>query len=258
MSRPDTSAWLWFVLIVLVCGGGCMTMPYMPAKQQDLAVVGLDAHTRDRLHGTADPRPGDPKPGTRLAGTLHVCALPLVDDFRYGRPYGADTSPSAEAFERLAGLEGIDHALGLRIDLSEQLEQRREQVREGKQPDPIDVARLIFDAARQYDSDLLLVYTTGHEASQFDLTGNILQVLLLGFSPTVVANGDAQTQAVLIDAKTGYIYALTGGEGDGMAMGRGWNRAKTQRSAATRASKDAFDEVVDRLVAAWPALRAAY
>lgn len=250
---PETlKQYLTFLVVLLLCGGGCMYMPYIPAQQADLEAVGLDEHTRARLQGQADPRPGDPEPTAGFRGRLAVVPLNTAWDGGFG--HTADTEPGDRSISRLQQLAGIEQAFHARIDLTGYQEARRL----GKEPPPIDLKKHLLETAQRTKADLLLVYTTGHNAKSLDLTLGVGQIFLLGFCPTVVFSAEAGTTAILMDAKTGYIYALTTGEGDDGAIGVGWGQAEKKAETASYAAQESFNEVVDRLEAAWPGLQGIY
>lgn len=252
MNPEVVKHYFHFFIVVLLCGGGCMYMPYMPAKQSDLKVVGLDEHTRARLLGQANPRPTDPEPEGQFGGRLGV--VPWGADWEGVYGFTADVSPSEDAYERLSKLDGIARVYNAGLDLSDFHEARRR----GEEPAPIDLKKRLLDDAHKHQTDLLLIYTTGHDAKAFDLTLGIGQIFLLGYCPTVVFTAEASTTAILMDGKTGYIYATTQGQGDSGAIGIGWSQAKKKAEVASDAAEESFDEVIDRLEEAWPMLQSVY
>lgn len=252
MTHQAMKHYLTFFIVLLLCGGGCMYMPYIPAQQMDLKVVGLDEQTRARLMGQAEPRPNDPEPEAGLGGRLGIVPLGQTEHLIYGLT--ADISPTDEAYERLSKLQGVTHAYNAAIDRSDDAEAKQA----GEARADIDFKKRLLDDAQTDQADVLLIYTTGHNAKAFDLTLGIGQIFLLGFCPTVVFNAEANTTAILMDAKTGYIYALTTGEGGDGAVGIGWGRAKKKAEAASNASAESFDDIINKLEAAWPTLQMIY
>ena len=252
MIHETIKNYLTFFVVLLLCGGGCMYMPYVPAQQTDLALVGLDEHTRARLEGQANSRPDDPEPTPGLNGRLGIVALQVNWQFGYG--HTANILPSERTNDRLMQLDGIEHVYNAGIDLSEYYE----SLGRGEEPPKIDFKKMLLEDAQQQSSDLLLIYTTGHNAKSLDLTLGIGQIFLLGFCPTVVFSAEASTTAILMDAKTGFIYAATEGQGDDAAIGIGWGQAGKKAKAATNAAEEAFDQVVDQLEEAWPVLQGIY
>lgn len=252
MIHEAIKHYLAFFVVLLLCGGGCMYMPYVPAQQTDLKAVGLDEHTRARLLGQADPRPTDPEPKSGLGGRLAV--VPLGMNWHYGYGHNATISPSDRAYESLAQLNGIENAYQAGLDLSEQ----EEAWRRGEELPEIDLAKKLLTDAQEHKADLLLIYTTGHNAKSFDLTLGIGQIFLLGYCPTVVFSAEATTTAILMDAKTGFIYATTEGRGDSGAVGIGWSQEAKKAEVASYAAEESFDQIVDQLEEAWPTLQSIY
>ncbi len=252
MNHDVMKHYLAFFVVLLLCGGGCMYLPYIPEQQVDLNAIGLDEHTRARLKGQADPRPGDPEPKTGLGGRLAVVLLDM--QLRGFHGLTANTAPSDDAIERLQRLVGIEEAFTAGIDFTDV----QDAWCAGDELPSIDLKARLLETAQQTNADLLLAYTTGHSAKSFDLTLGIGQIFLLGYCPTVIFSAEADTTAVLMDAKTSYIYALTTGEGDDGKAGIGWGQAQNKANAATDAAAESLDEVVDRFEEAWPMLQSVY
>ena len=250
MKPIDRCGLLVALFLVLACAGGCL--PYVPEDKADLAVFGFDADTQARLEGLTNPRPGDPEPVSGLAGRLGVWRLDQLPGdrsvyYRRGRPRRPELND--RQLERLNKLHGINTVSWLKIDWLSIPEDQWQQV---------DIKQLVLEQANEEKLDLLLVYNHEHSAASFDLSLTLCQFLLLGFCPSVAVDGNASIDAVLIDARSGYAYAFTQGDGDSAALGSGWGRQQAKERAAERAVRESFSEVVDNLEDAWPDLRAAY
>lgn len=240
MKRDNTRAVLWFVLVVMVCGGGCMTMQRgEPIYPQDLAIVGVNEHTRARLQGTTDPKPGDPEPVSNLSGRLIV----------YPGFLNASAQQKHQSLQRLSLLDGITDARLMQINWAAETKDRQT---------PIDFREVLLRHAKGAGGDLLLFSVYRDKTDSAYLTLTLAQWLTLGLAPTVLASADANIEAAIIDVHTGYIYALGEGEGDSMSLTNHWNRYPTRWKTANEAVDEALAEFVDHLEAAWPAMREAY
>ena len=257
MRRENLRGVMWFVLVVMVCGGGCMSMPYSPGVKDDLVWVGLDDHTRARLDGLADPRPSDPLPVSHLSGKLLVYQVNSRVNRNgelayYGWPVEGYASPKDCA--RLRRLAGISEVATLTPNWPEPVRNP-----DGTKTYPqIDPRRYLLEQARAQGGDLILLYTAGHDAHATDLTLGLAQILLLGFAPTVAVSADADLIALLIDAHSGYIYAIGQGKGGDLEVSNGWGRESSKREAASEAIQDALSDFVDQLEDAWPEIHGVY
>ncbi|MEM1355409.1 MAG: hypothetical protein AAGH88_11050 [Planctomycetota bacterium] len=265
MSRKQLCWTLGFVVVVMVCGGGCMSVHFLPQEQVELAAIGVDELTLARLNGEADPPEDGPQPH-RLEGRLVVVhAWSLEQRDRFGWWGMAQLNPSRRSIATLSALPGVEYAWQVELAdyFADQEQDRREQARlagleyEPNQS-PINLPETLRAIAHDQDADLVLFVTSGTSARDFDAGLVIAQVLTLGLAPTVVINADATMTAVLLDAETGYAYAITQTEGDGFEMSSGWTRESNKRDQARVAVAEAFDQVVDRLEAAWPQMQASY
>lgn len=262
MNRHDTRWVLLFVLVVMVCGGGCMSSRFLPQQQIELAAIGVDDHTRARLDGRADATDNGPQPESALRGRLLIVHGAAGDGWRYGF---TNLLPDRQTRDDLNALNGIEYLRVKEISghLATQEQRLREQARLSGVPytpveEPIDLLTTIKAMAAEEQADLILFVTSGTKASDFDAGLVVAQILTLGLAPTVVVTADATMAAVLLDAKTGYAYAITETAGDGFEMSSGWSRESNKRDQAEIAVTEAFAEVVDRLEAAWSQMQAAY
>lgn len=250
MKRDELQRVLGFMLLVMVCGGGCMTVPYSPGVKDDLRWAGVDDHARARLAGHADPRSDDPKPVAQMSGKLLVyhLASSLNQEIHYygGRVY---SPPKEKDINRLTSLDGITDTQVFLIKWPDPNE---------KPLAPIDPRQLLLEQARDAGGDLILLYTCDHDAKAADITLSLAQFLMLGFAPTVFVSADASLEAVLIDAHSGYIYALGEGEGSGFEITNEWGRQNGKRDGAAEAIENAFSQFTDHLQAAWPTIQEAY
>lgn len=252
MNR-ETLRWpLVFVLVVLVCGGGCIGPAYWGPMQNDLVMVGLDDHTRARLDGQANPRPSDPEPETGLSGKL------IVYPFTGYVPTN-DAVPDPQAYGQTPGkigqLAGIESVQGLNLHWSTTYPQP-----EDRRPlSAKEYQRVLLDLAEEQGGDLLFVYVVKQmDGDEFDLTFSILPILTLGLAPTTFVSSEMELEAALIDVKTGYIYAVLSSKGDGLEITNFWNRGKNRHDARDEALSEATESLVEKLEAAWPMMQQAY
>lgn len=249
-------------LAVLVAGGGCMSAPFIPQSKVDLRQAGVGEATRSRLAGTADPAPDEPEPRAGISGKLMIAEIsPQPYASSWGGYYNLQDDPSYNPntmffahrphtppryLARLKALDGISDITVL-VPVGP----------DGKDIGPLSLASLL-QAARAADADLVLVYTASTDADAADITLSIGTLLTLGLAPTILVSGQAALEGVLIDAHTGYVYALSEAAGASRGLASDFGLPDGKRAEASDAIEDAVGMLVEQLTAAWPDLQAAY
>lgn len=252
-----------FVLIVLITGGGCLAVPFMGQQMEDMSYIGLDEHTHARLRGETNPRPSDPEPVASLSGKLLLYQLKLPREYPslYGTQFSSLPIQDSDTkqLEQLASIESVGH-LALHWEERDQDQDTTEPTEYTNEPTvtPKQFKEALLAGAQVRQGDLILVYTAGDKSDDYDPTLSLVSILTLGFAPTKIVTVDTTVQAALIDARSGYIYAVCAGEGDGWRFSNHWKRAQNKYPAAEDASKEAFNEMVKKLKAAWPAMQQVY
>lgn len=254
MTREETRRILSFVLLVLICGSGCIMPRAWGPMNNDLAWVGLDEHTRARLEGSVDPKPNDPEPVSGLYGKLLIYPFTHHLPSNYAKP-NARTYPQSE--ETPIQFAGITETQALTIQWEEDVPYPRPD--DYRAITAAEYRKALFDIIQEEQADLLLVYVvTDQEKKEVDATLSIAPILTLGLAPTTFVGTDMTLEAALIDAKTGYIYAVLGSEGDGLEITNFWNRYDNESEAQSEALQEGYQSLIDQLEEAWPAIQQAY
>lgn len=254
MKRAETRRVLGFVLLVLICGSGCIMPRAWGPMNNDLAWVGLDEHTRARLEGSVDPRPNDPEPVSGLYGKLII--YPFTDGIpsNYSKPNARFHDQSEEAPLQFAG---ITETKALTIHWEQEVPYPRPE--DYRAITATEYQQALLNILKQEQADLLLVYVvTDQDRNEFDATLSILPILTLGLAPTTFVSADMTLEAALIDAKTGYIYAVLGSEGDGLEITNFWNRYDNESEAQSEALSEGYQSLIEQLEEAWPMIQQAY
>jgi hypothetical protein len=251
MHLMDQHRFLLAFLTILVAGGGCMR-PYWPSEQVELRRLGVDEATSARLAGRADAPPGAPEPVCNLHGALLVVSLDHRNDGA-ARDHHDKVRAMLGPLAELHGVSAVGFASGhtlYQVAFTDQVGDPNAPVR--------PLGRALLDLAAREGADFLLVYTAATGAEVTDLTLTIGSTATLGTAPTKVVTGEAEVQAVLIDAVSGYVYALSDARGDAWGMTNYYNQVGAQYREDYEAQRVALRLLFDQLTAAWPDLRAAY
>lgn len=112
-------------------------------------------------------------------------------------------------------------------------------------------------AARAQRADLLLVYTFATFAELND-KAELASLATLGLAPTTVAKGRTVVEAVLIDARTGYLYGLARAEDDAAQLANLYTADEAEEDARSRAERRAFERLLADFPNAWQRLVSEY
>lgn len=254
MKRKETRRVLGFVLLVLICGSGCIYPRAWGPANNDLAWVGLDEHTRARLEGRVDPRPGDPEPASGLYGKLLIYPFTHHLPSNYAKPEARTFRESEDTPIQFAG---ITETQVLTMLWEQDVPYPRPE--DYRAITAAEYQQALFDILKQEQADLLLVYVvTDEQKNEVDATLSILPILTLGLAPTTFVSTDITMEAALIDAKTGYIYAVLGSKGDGLEITNFWNRYDNESEAQSEALREGYQKLIEQLEEAWPAIQQVY
>lgn len=105
-------------------------------------------------------------------------------------------------------------------------------------------------AAARAHADMLLLYTFD---TQFESETTIpaLGIVTLGIFPNDLARVWTIASAVLLDTRTGYVYALAEASDEQQQIANAWTNEDAIDQARRRAERKAFAKLIDELAAAW-------
>ncbi|XAM01385.1 hypothetical protein OT109_08315 [Phycisphaeraceae bacterium D3-23] len=255
MSTPliqwmDRHRFVLAFFALLAAGGGCM-QPYRSSELVDLKRLGVDEYTQARLNGAAELRPGDPAPVCNLYGEVLVVSL----DYRRRHTDDERDKKIEDIVAPIGELQGVT-SVGY-LPIHNLVEAQNRDYADDNRPAASLRESLMAEATRT-GADFLLVYTVRTDSQVTDITLTLGSMLTLGTAPTKIVTGEAELEAVLMDAQTGYIYALAQADGDAWGATNRVNQTRAQYREDYEAQRVALRVLVERLEAAWPAMRAAY
>jgi hypothetical protein len=172
-------------------------------------------------------------------------AEPMIVEWRIDPPAAAPdrtSIPSAEQLERLDALDGVNDALTILPAFRHSSESMLVALRR---------------AAVERGAGLLMLYTF---ETRTESSGGLppLDLVTLGTLPDVVSEATTSAHAVLIDARTGFIYALAHAEEETWQLASHWTKDSAEEDVLARAERRAFDRLLDDFATAWPAIVRAF
>ena len=154
---------------------------------------------------------------------------------RYSVIFAKEAGEDAQ-FERVGKLPQVAGVVSLnRLLLSPALESDRE----------------VRAAASRLQADLVFLYT--FDTAFFDVNvAKPLTVITLGLSPTRKISAATTASALLIDTRTGYIYAAYETTEKAVTFSTSWGSQDSADEVRRKNEQEAFRKLVDEFVAAWP------
>ena len=104
--------------------------------------------------------------------------------------------------------------------------------------------------AGQLNSDILLLYTFNSHVKRNDWFAP-LSIASLGTAPTIQVNVTSTVSAILVDSRTGYLYAMIEASGKSYHFAGGLNEDDAKKTATRRADRRALERMVKDFEGAW-------
>jgi len=120
-------------------------------------------------------------------------------------------------------------------------------------PEKLDDDRQIREAASRLQADLVFVYTFATAFFDTD-AAKPLTVISLGLSPTRKITAVTTVSALLMDTRTGYIYAAYETTERAETISSSWSSGDSADEVRRKTEKKAFGKLIDDLVTSWPNL----
>ncbi len=118
-------------------------------------------------------------------------------------------------------------------------------------PERLDSDAAIREAAARLKADMVLLYT--FDTSFHDNDASVaLSVVTLGLSPTRKLYVNVAASAILVDTRTGFIYAAFEANERRQPLTNAWESGETADRARRSAEKAAFKKLVGEFVKNWP------
>jgi len=124
-------------------------------------------------------------------------------------------------------------------------------------PERLEGDREIREAAARLQADLVYLYT--FDTSFFDTdAAKPLSVITLGLSPTRKITAVTTVSALLLDTRTGFVYAAYEVTEREATVSTSWGSSDSADEVRRTTERRAFGKLVDELVVSWPKLLERY
>lgn len=124
-------------------------------------------------------------------------------------------------------------------------------------PDRFESDMELRHIAAKLHADMLLIYTVDTVFYTDDMVSPLTTVTL-GLSPTRVAHVTSTCSALLIDTRSGYLYATAEATSKKSRLTNAWTNKFALDTARLKAETDAFDKMVGQFEEAWRGVVASY
>lgn len=124
-------------------------------------------------------------------------------------------------------------------------------------PSKLEGDREIREAAARLQADLVLVYTFDTAFFDHD-AARPLTVITLGLSPTRKITAVTTVSALLLDTRTGYVYAAYEVTERAATLATSWGSGESADATRQTTERNAFAKLVDEFAREWPRLLARY
>lgn len=228
--------------VSLLTGCASYTTPGGPA---DFNALGVEARPAGAATDYAIAERMARKPASAYPATIAVARLQSGGYYSHTvRSYGTGSFgvvttrdvETDEQFERVASLPGVAGLAPMnRLVLTNRIENEKD----------------LREAAATLQADMLLLYTFD---TVFDTGTTVpaLGVITLGLFPNKEARVTSTASAVLIDTRTGYVYAVCEATNKAEQLANAWSSGDAVDDARRRAERRAFEALVGEFENAWP------
>ena len=243
-TEPIVLGTLALTLTVLL--GGCASYA-VPGRGADMGTFGLtEEERRDRtsvsIQSALDRQPAARFPAAMAIVRVQAPGYSSHTAHGHGRGrYSVLTTRDIETDQHLERLARLPMVQGVapvnRLLLSDKLQSDRE----------------VRHAAARRDAELTLVYTIDTRIHVGDVSSP-LDTITLGFLPHKKAHVTTTASAVLLDTRTGYVYAVTEHAARHNQWANTWTTEAAVEQSRLKTERDAFDGLVTEFEGVWPSV----
>ncbi len=228
-------------LAALVLLGGCATSYVVPGPRADLRAFGSSGSIQDSFAAQATAQFPATLAFVRVQAPTYASArLPETQSGPAGR-FRVITTREAEDDAQVERLGHLPQVTGV-TTLSRLL-----------LPPDVQGDKDLREAAARLHADLVLVYTFDTAIFDTDLA-RPLTVVTLGLSPTRKLAISTTASALLLDTRTGFVYATYEVTKKGDTLATSWNTADSADQVRRDNEHEAFGLLVGQVEKTWPRL----
>ncbi len=246
--------------IVLAAGAlalaGCATSYVVPGPRADMRAFGGGTAGASAPGGASPQDSLALKPAVTFPATLAFVRVQAPGYSSYSVHRAADSATISSAYSVIATREVEDDT---QVDRLGRLPQIAGTTTISRMLLPTELRsdRELRDAAARLHADLLLVYTFDTNFFETD-QARPLTVITLGLSPTRKFRVSTTVSALLLDTRTGYIYAAYDTTHKAEARSTSWSTGDTADETRRDNERQAFGQLMDEVEKTWPKLLAQY
>lgn len=226
---------------------GCASYYNAPGSAADMSLFGAgpqqqEALTDPSVAARIDKRPAASLPTVIAVAHVQGCGYQSYASSGYGQGrYSVVTTLDAEKPEDLDRLRRLsmvrDVALMNRLVLPKDLNSDLD----------------LRGAAGALHADMLFVYTYDTTFRNDDFAGPLM-VVTLGIFPGRTAKVSTTASGLLLDTRTGYIYATATGHSNQSQLANAWTSSDAADDARRRAEHEALGDMLTSVEQTWPRL----
>ncbi|QOJ00057.1 MAG: hypothetical protein HRU70_05975 [Phycisphaeraceae bacterium] len=224
--------------------GGCSSASYVtPGAGADMSIFG---GSKPEPTGNPIEDAFNTRPTTAFPAALAVVRVqsPGYDNHRRYGSYGSGrysvvNTRDVETDAHFARLRSLPRIAGVAPISSLQL------------PAKLESSEDLRAAAASLHAELLLVYTIDTRFFTDDLAPP-LSFVTLGLFPSKTAQCRTTASCVLLDTRTGFVYAVAQGSGSADQLANGWTSDSAVEDARLRSERRAFETMLAEFENAWP------
>ena len=242
MHNSFIGSWLRVLLAASVLLlGGCATSYVAPGPRADLQAFGTPTIQESFAEKATSPFPA----------TLAFVRVqsPVYANYSFRQP--ASANPSSR-YSVVTTREAEDDAQVDRLGRLPQVAGVTSINRMLLPPD-LQSDKELREAAARLHADLVLVYT--FDTAFFDIDqARPLTVITLGLSPTRVVSVSTTVSALLMDTRTGYVYASYEASKKADTRSTSWSSGEAADATRRDNERAAFTQLLDQVEKTWPKL----
>lgn len=232
------------------CAGASYTTPGAPA---DFAALGITRQEQTNMTDRAIAERMDRKPAASFPAAIAVARVQASDYSSYSYNDGAATGRAVVMTRRELPAEEA----GLSTLMTQRMVRAVAPMNRMVAPDRLSTERDLRAAAAGLQCDMLLLYTFD---TKFLASDNVplVGLISLGLLPDRASRVRSTCSAILVDTRTGFVYALAEGTAQRSQVASAWSRSEAAEAARLAAENDALTQTIDQMVTAWGRVAATY
>jgi len=241
IARVVRIAGILLSTLLAVTFSGCATRYITPGPKADIQELAPPS-----IQEGFDTKPSKPFPAGIAAVRIQASGYENYNTRRSGAVFGKGRYSvvttrevgEQEQFDRIAKLPEVQGIISLNRMLL---------------PETLSSLKDLRASAAQLHADLMFIYT--FDTKFLDNNSSMpLTVITLGLSPTRKITAVTTVSALLMDTRTGFIYAAFESTEKQEKLSTSWGSMENADKARQQTESRAFEKLMDEVIASWPQL----